>query len=320
MIAPVNSTVLVFLRSINNREIAILFWMAVFLTWLFVKTPALWGSVLGILKSFANRQILVPFILLTAYMVGIVWCLARVGFWEVSLLKTTIRWFLLTVVALMMKSGKAVDNPRFFKEIALENFKLMVVMEFLSDKFVLALPYEMILVPTLTLVGICLTIAKMKVDLKTIVKPLDFIMSAAGLSMLVFVIHETWFHFGEVQTLESLKDFLLPIILTLSFLPAIYIFALWLHCQTKFILVKHWGGDNTRVRRWAKQELIRASVFRFRTLHAINWSFYSELKDAESRSDVRRLIREAVARDELKVESESDVNEADPDLKYEVLT
>lgn len=292
-----------FLHSINNREIAILFWSLVLVLLALVKGH-LGSALVGAAKAFAQPKVVLPILVLSAYVVAVVWCLWRCGLWEFALLKTTLRWYLLTVVVLMSKSLRAVDHPDFFKKIVFENFRLAVVLEFLSDKFVFDLPYEMIFIPVISAAVILLFVAKRNTEDSILVKPLSTVVEGTGLALLAFILSAAWTHFAELRTIESLKEILLPPVLTLSFLPALYVFALWVHCETKFVMIDCWASGDKRAKRWAKQEILRRSIFHFRVLHAVGWPLYSRLDKARSRAEVRRLIGEAVA-EEYIMSSES---------------
>ena len=81
-----------FFEEFNNREIAIVIWILVFIT-LMSLAKDIRESFKRIIKTFFVKKILLTFLSLIAYTILIIYFLLRLKFWEFEFLKDTIFWF-----------------------------------------------------------------------------------------------------------------------------------------------------------------------------------------------------------------------------------
>ena len=80
-------------NNFNNRELASFFWIIILGIWLFLGKSfrmATWNVV----KSIFEIKILLILSLTLGYVAGIILILNWIGFWELSVLKSSIYWFL----------------------------------------------------------------------------------------------------------------------------------------------------------------------------------------------------------------------------------
>ena len=77
------------LNQLNNREIATLIWIGLFLIWMLAVTKAR-QSMGGVLKAFCQPAILKVFGLAAIYITACVWLLRWRGIWTADFLYSTI--------------------------------------------------------------------------------------------------------------------------------------------------------------------------------------------------------------------------------------
>lgn len=138
----------------NSREIAMLCWLGVgvvlvlVLSKLSVSKP-LWG----VMRTLLSPWILIPIGAMALYSAIGVMLLAVAGFWHTSLLKDTIIWFCASALAMVMRVGTSEDADDVFWKVIAENFRIVILLEFLVNTYTFSLPAELILVPTVTLLA-----------------------------------------------------------------------------------------------------------------------------------------------------------------------
>jgi hypothetical protein len=222
--------------GIDNRDIAVLFWLVVFLAWMLTRRD-LRPSLLDLLHSFSRPVIFVPIIGLALYTAALALVGERIGIWEAGLVKETTLWFFGTGFVLLMNLSRVLDHDDWFQVELRRALRVAVVIDFFINLAVLPLPVELVLVPFLTLLLLMSAVGGAREDLHQAKGCIDGVLSFLGICLFAYVaarVLTDWNSFDNAATLESL---LLPIWFTFAALPYIYALALWAGYQRAFAMV-----------------------------------------------------------------------------------
>ena len=255
---------------LNNREIATAIWLFLFL--LFSMTRASVREAIGnLLKAFMGWQILLPHLLMVAYVLLVVLALRVVHFWDVSALKDTVIWVFGVGIVMLLRADKADES--FFKRAVLDNLKLLAVLEFISNAYTFGIVAELIIVPVLTFVAMTKAFAEVKaeneVDYRTANNVLGYVLSIAGLALIAIAFYKALKDVNNLATFHNLRDFLLPLLLTAFYLPFIYGWALFLAYDMVFVRIDIFNKDR-RLARYLKKTVV--TNFHIRLWRLIRWS------------------------------------------------
>lgn len=238
----IKNNLYILFSSISNREIASLFWITVF--FIFILSKGEMRSIIGnFLKTLFQKPIIVILLLFLLYTTLLIWIYKKLDFWSSNLEKDTILWVTGTALILVYNSVKA-QNFNHFKEIIKDAFKWLIVLEFLIGFYTFSLTTELILIPFLTY--IYFTISYIEVfsyklpEKAKIVSPfLNKILSYFGIFIFGFVIFKTVTQTSELLTFDNFKSFLLPLLFTISFIPFIYLIALYSAYEQLWLKLDH---------------------------------------------------------------------------------
>ncbi len=247
------------LNIFSTREISIITWgITLLISSMFIKgMPKIMGNFLKIIGS----KIVIIFTLISAiYTTIIVVLLWKLSIWDITFFKDTCLWFLFSSMAVTFNVHKARDFS-FFKKIIKDNVKIILVFEFIVNFYTFSLPIELVLVPTISFIGIVQAFAevsqKQEPNHQKVASCFGKIMSIFGIGLIIFVIYKTITDYENFFTVYNLKSFLLPINLTLLSLPFYYGLALYMEYESLFTVIKH-------LKRYKSpsipKELIRASL------------------------------------------------------------
>jgi len=141
-----------FLRNLlDNREIAIAVWLIILFIWsIFHKNIR--KSILAIFKTFTTRVIFIPALLMLLYIGLMVYCFSAFGLWDISNLSDTIVWFVGAAFAMFINIGYIKERD-YFRKVILDNLKIVVFIEFITNLYVFDLWVELILVPVFAMIG-----------------------------------------------------------------------------------------------------------------------------------------------------------------------
>jgi hypothetical protein len=196
--------------GLNNRDLAVIFWSAVFFAWMLSRRDVR-PSLFNVLRTFARPVVLGTTLGLAAYTAALAVLGEHRGIWETSLIKETVIWFLGTGFVLLMNISRVLDRDDWFQSEAKRALRVAVLIDFFINLAVLPLPVELVLVPALTALLLMSVFAGDRDDLRQAKGCVDGVLSFLGLCLFGYVgvrVLTDWQSFNNPATLESL---LLPI-------------------------------------------------------------------------------------------------------------
>lgn len=265
------------LQIFSTREISIIIWGIILLIALmFIKgMPKIIGDFLKIISS----KIVIIFTSISAiYTIFIVALLWKLSIWDITFLKDTCLWFLFSSMAIIFNLHKARDFS-FFKKVIKDNVKIILVFEFIVNFYTFSLPIELLLVPTVSFIGIIQAFTeisqKQEPNHKKVASCFGKIALILSVGLIIFVVFKTIADYENLFTIYNIKSFLLPINLTLLSLPFYYGLALYMEYESLFTIIKHLNRYKSPS---IPKKLIRASL-----LHAnININKLSRIRKYHS--------------------------------------
>ncbi|MGB1582389.1 MAG: hypothetical protein ACPHCI_01220 [Solirubrobacterales bacterium] len=214
-------------QNLNNRELALLAWALVA-----IAAGTIWcvlqAEIGEVMKLDVPISLLVAALLLLTWMGTVVALASSIGAWNIALVPDTIFWFLGFAVVQMVRVVTSSDQKHAFKTAALDAVGVTVFIEVFLNLRVFSFPIEVILVLVLSLAILIfeLSVEDPKLRLVTMVSGSVLAAVAIGVSVNVFV------HLDEVNSVDALRAFALPIWLSAAAIPfflAISFYALYHH-------------------------------------------------------------------------------------------
>jgi len=218
----------------NNREIAAGVWLFGLLLFS-LRSRAVRQSFVGILKQLASPKLLIPQVLLAAYIGGCACLLWRYNLWNVSLLKDTLFWFATAGVLTAFKYVAAKKGKVPVKEMLIDNLKLVLILEFLMNTYTFALWAEMVIFPVLALVVMMNTYIEVKKEPQIVATFVTWVQAMFGFVLVAHALYSAVLDYKNLGTIDTLRSFLLPILLSAGIIPAAYIMAVMAQYESLFI-------------------------------------------------------------------------------------
>lgn len=219
----------------NNREIAVGLWLIVLIIFAASK-KVVRSSFADVIKSFLNLKIIIPLLLSFMPSVLVVGLLAYLNIWDLSVLKETIYWVIGAGIIMFGKFNGVKDLRSLYKQTAKENLALVVVLEFIIWLYVFPLWAELLFVPLVTFIVLLATVSKyIKSDgIEITRKVLNGTQVFIGLVILLLAFINFARSPGALFTYQNLELFLLPLILSLTYVPSVYFIALYSKYELMF--------------------------------------------------------------------------------------
>ncbi|ABC62847.1 hypothetical protein [Erythrobacter litoralis] len=227
------------LKQLSNREIATLIWIGLFLIWM-LATPKVRQSLGAVIKAFCQPVILRVVAVAALYIMGTIWLLYWRDIWTTDFIYMTLTWAITFGLVTMFEAHKMASDKRFMGKIIRDVFNVTAVLIFFIELHSFSLVVELIALPVVTLLTLMHELAKMKEEHAAVEKLLGAILAIVGLSYLSLSLWQTWAGYGEINGLDTLRAFIIPILLSLLFLPFLFGLGVYMAYERIFASLSLW--------------------------------------------------------------------------------
>jgi hypothetical protein len=282
------------LGLLDNREKAWLIWIAFGLI-LVLRSKNFPSSLVSVVKTLLSKQILIVLAAMVGYVSLEVCVFHRLGLWDFGMVKATVVWLLGQALVMVFNHNRAHKDASYFKRTVLASLKVALVLDFLVNFYVLPIFLEIALVPILFLVAAMLELSKTREEYIRVRHLMQYVMAAIGFSLLGYATARLIGDVDSFASVDTLRLFALPIVLTLLFLPFVYALAVYTAYETIFVRIKLWVAD-TELARYTRRRVLRACLFRLSRVNRFANEYAVRLSTVKSQSDTIKLISDFRAR------------------------
>ena len=274
----------------NNREIAIGLWLMAVIV--FAACFKVVRTAFAPIPK-AALPILLPLLLSFIPTASVVWILAYLNLWDLSVLKETIYWVVGTGIIMFGKFNSTKDLRTLYKQTAKESLALVVVLEFFIWFYVFPLWVELLLVPFVTFIVLLATVAKyQKVDgIELTRKVLNGAQVFIGLLIILFSFIAFTKNPISLFTYQNLELFLLPIILSFTYIPSVYLIALYSKYELAFNRIEYDLSLDSKDKRRLRLAVIKRCRLSIKTTSAIIPYLALNFVDKPKKVKALKLIR-----------------------------
>jgi cytochrome c oxidase assembly factor CtaG len=148
-----------------------------------------------------------------------------------------------------------------------------------------------LVVPVLTTLGVLAAAAtatgdKYKAERKFINKTL----AAVSFGLIAYSVVHIAFDFHNFATTKTLEDFLTPIVLTLAFLPFVYIVAIYSTYEALFTQMRIRVGNDEALLSYARRQIALACALKLSNVRRFGKDFVHKIGPSDTRYDVDRVL------------------------------
>ena len=275
-------------ESFNNRERAIVVWLLLFSLWILFRKDTR-AAVFNVLKVFFDKKIISIVLGMILYTSLIVFSLYKLGLWNAFLLKDTIFWVIGTALVLLFNMNKATQNVSFFKETVFKAFRLVVILEFIINLYAFNFLVEMVLMPILVIIGGMSALTEIKAEYKTVKRFINSVLTVIGFFMVIYAVSSVITNYQTFVTLKNFNTLVLPPLLTLFYIPYLYLFALVMAYETLFVRLGIFIKDK-HLLNFTKQRILLLCNLNLGKLNLFAQTYTREFMELNSQSAVRKLL------------------------------
>lgn len=275
------------LKIFNTRELATLIWIVIALSWGIASTK-MRQSVLSLVKALLTRKFVVIYIIAFLYIGFIVIILERIGLWEKSLLKDTIYWAILSALTLMYDIAQSKQPLSVLKKNLVTAVQFSVIIQFIFNLKTFNFWVEFFAIPIIVLLIGMYVFSQQRKEHAPVRKLLGSLGIVASIIAFGYVVYFAITNYHNYLNFETAKQFVLPIILTVSFTPLLAV----LNIVVQYENVVHSLKRRARTESQYRYMLIRALFyFNFNIKGLIRWQQMLTFSDTENKQTIRASMR-----------------------------
>ena len=244
----------------STRELATAFWIGVILIAVgvtIVTNKKIRQGFIGVLKCFFNRKLRKLWEIYFLYIGIITLMFSRSPIWKNIYLKDIILWTLFSGLTICMNAVAGEADEKYISKVLKDNIRFTVVTEFLLSTFTFSFWVELIIIPITTVIVLFDTVAEHKSDAIAVHKLLQDVMAFAGLCVILQTVRVGILEYRELNVINTLVSFFIPIVYLLLVTPLEYAFELYSKYEMLFIQMHFKEPSDKMVRRKRHLKVIK---------------------------------------------------------------
>lgn len=274
--------------ELNTREIAAVVWFIIILM-ITLTVPSIRKSFFNITNAFMQKKIL-QVLLLTFFYIGLIICLLYcLKIWGWDQLKNTIIWIFSIAMLAVFRSNRIPDDLSYFRKWITDNFKILAFVQFFVTLYTYPLWVELVVIPLMATLGGMIAVGRHKSETKSLANSLNNLLGWFSLAFFGAAVIFTIMDFWNYATVQTWRDFYTPILLTILFLPFIFLLHVVISYETTFLSL-HFNIKDEHLRRSAKW---RAVLTFGPNINLLNrWKRHVGLHRPQSLDDIKAGLKE----------------------------
>ncbi|MHB8103531.1 MAG: hypothetical protein ACYDEF_15520 [Methanosarcina sp.] len=223
----------------TNRETAIIIWTAIITIYaLFIKQIR--ASIFDVIKSALKTKIFIVVFLYLSYFSAIIYYLYYMEWWDIDNLKDTIIWFIFSGLPIGFIVATNKLERGFWKNLVLNNLKLMVLVEFIINSFTFSLVVEFFfIIPFITITTMLNAFSKHKKEYKSVEKLTNIVLTFFGFIILSYSLYRTIVEIQSIENMNTLNNISFPVIFSIISVPYMYILKLYVEYENNVIIRRY---------------------------------------------------------------------------------
>lgn len=245
----------------STRELATAFWVGAILIAVgmaIVTNKKIRQGFIGVLKCFFNRKLRKLWEIYFLYIGIITLMFSRFPIWKYIYLKDIILWTLFSGLTICMNAVAGEADEKYISKVLKDNIRFTVVTEFLLSTFTFSFWVELIIIPITTVIVLFDTVAEHKSDAIAVHKLLQDVMAFAGLCVILQTVRVGILEYRELNVINTLVSFFIPIVYLLLVTPLEYAFELYSKYEMLFIQMHFKEPRDKKVKRKRHLKVIKA--------------------------------------------------------------
>lgn len=241
--------------DLNNREFAVLIWICALFVFSMLHSN-IRVSLISVARTLIQPAIIRTLVLVAIWISISIAGLRYIEIWQWGNFKTTIIWTITFALVATFDVIQTNEHKTFFKQTLKDTISAAAIVTFISESYSFGLFLELLLFPLAIIVALIKGVAdrSMKHQLASTLS--NWVLILIGVAYFGNGLYLAIQNATDYATRQNFIEFILPITLTLLFLPFLYLIHIYSVYESIFIRINYALKDK-KLRRYAKFQAIK---------------------------------------------------------------
>lgn len=281
---------LIVTENFNNREIAGTIWLLVIFMFGLLKAKDVRQCLAHVFRAILAPRLLVVFGCLAGCVALLAWIGNSLGFWSSGQTISTILWYFVGGLPLLVKANDAKEGGQHFLGFAKAAISGAALLEFIYVARTFSLPVELALTPIVTVIAMLAVFSERDPEHVQVNTLMNWVLAAVAVAIFWNSISQILDAPEEFFVADTFHAFILPIYFTIGSIPFFYALHCYSHIGKARRLIDQKLFQSEQLKRYAKKRFILVFLARPWLLRRATWQFHS--MPARENSDVDDIIRD----------------------------
>lgn len=249
------------MSAFSTRELATAFWTGIILVAVgmaIVTNKKARKSFIEVLKCFFGRKLRTLWEIYLLYIGIITFLFSRLPIWESIYLKDIIIWTFFSGLTICINAVAGEADEKYIFKVLKDNIRFTMVTELLLSTFTFGFWVEVIIIPIITVIVLFDTVAEHKSDAIAVHKLLQDVIAFVGLCVILQTVRVGILEYRELNVINTLVSFFIPIVYLLLVTPLEYAFELYSKYEMLFIQMHFKEPSDKMIQRKRHLKVIKA--------------------------------------------------------------
>lgn len=276
--------------SITSREWAILFWLLVGF-FLAVRNKEIRASFGNVVKAFFHYKIIFILLLTTIYILVLFFSLNIIHLLKIELIKDYLYWYFGFAILSLFSINIYKHSGDVVKNILKEIIKASIIIEFLVNFYTFPFLVELLFIPFIFFLYTLIAYTEIRKEYEIVRKLLNIISMILGLIILTYIGYGVFNSSEELFTYTNLLSTISPILLSLLFIPWLYLINLFMVYEELFVRIGFLLRNTPQLITQLKLKIFLRCHFNLYKLNSFKEDIRLPLLHIKTQEDVNKLFR-----------------------------
>lgn len=278
---------------LSTREMALGIYFILIIVWVLSngKTRKSAGQ---LVRVACTRKLVIPFLGMITYAGVWVYVFSLIPVWKWEYLKDVVTWMLFAGIPVCFNAVSQKDEKHYFRNIVTNNFKYTTLSEFFLGIFTFSFFVELILQPILFFLFAMQAFLESDEKNRKTKSMIDKAIVIAGILILFFSIRKAVDTYRQLGAIDILFSFLIPIVLSIVYVPVAYSFAVYAKYEVLFIRMGFRLPQNKKVALKRRLKVIYSCKLSYRKICRFEKEYVSRIYSRMQDNEFEALILESL--------------------------
>ena len=270
--------------ELTSREWASIIWSIILLFYMITKKE-IRSSLYNLIEKFFDSKLRVLWIVYISYIIGITLLFSLLPLWKNAFIKDIIIWAMFSGLIYLINAVSREADENYIIKIVKDNFKIFIVFEFIMSTFTFNIFVELLIIPVTTIIFAINIISERNLEYQNLYKLTNYLLATIGFIFIYKTIEVGISEYQQLNILDALISFLIPIIYLISTLPLIYIISLYSKYELLFLRMSFKEGEDKKINKRRRFDVLKTCNISVRKVIIFTYEFlprmYKKITDEE---------------------------------------